>query len=384
VLSPQQKQEAEQEFSLNLSDYNSVKDIYDDLTDGGNTNSVLSDIQNSQPCDMLQLRTQLLGYSPHLSMEVLKKAADKTDVFPESVIFEIMAANPDELKKEELINYLEDKENPLPDYMINILRQVANDVTYKTLLQQQMSRYNHNKTRAAYDIIRSNLNDTITDFTELRNWLNNVGGIRADEQIIASYIQEGNYTDALSLANMLPALYDMEGEDLTEHNYYMDILNLHFNLQQQGRNILELDSTEVANLVSIAENSTHTAGAQAKNILEYGYGYHYFICPNLNGTAAYKNRSINIYKPGKANGIKITVRPNPAREWTTFNYQLPDDISKGVIKITDVYGKLIETIIISGYQGQRIWDTRNIKSGIYYYTLNISGLSKSGKIVISK
>ncbi|MBE9480206.1 MAG: hypothetical protein IMY69_00765 [Bacteroidetes bacterium] len=55
--------------------------------------------------------------------------------------------------------------------MINILRQVANDVTYKTLLQQQMSRFNRNKTRAAYDIIRSNLNDTITDFTELRNWL---------------------------------------------------------------------------------------------------------------------------------------------------------------------------------------------------------------------
>ena len=171
VLSPQQKQQAEQEFALNLSDYNSVKAIYDNLTDGGNTNSVLLDIQNAQPGDMLQLRTQLLRYSPHLSMEVLKKAADKTDVFPESVVFDIMAANPDELRKEELIKYLEDKENPLPDYMIDILRQVANDITYKTLLQQQMSRYNRNKTRAVYDIIRSNLNDTITDFTELRNWL---------------------------------------------------------------------------------------------------------------------------------------------------------------------------------------------------------------------
>ena len=76
--------------------------------------------------------------------------------------------------------------------------------------------------------------------------------------------------------------------------------------------------------------------------------------------------------------------PNPAREWTTFDYQLPDDISKGVIKIIDVYGKIIETIAISGYQGQRIWDTRNIKSGVYFYNLNIEGFSKIGKIVISK
>ncbi|MBE9480205.1 MAG: T9SS type A sorting domain-containing protein [Bacteroidetes bacterium] len=183
---------------------------------------------------------------------------------------------------------------------------------------------------------------------------------------------------------MLPELYDMEGEDLTEHNYYMDILNLHFNLQHQGRNILELDSTEVANLVSIAENSNGTAGTQAKNILEYGYGYHYYICPNLNGTDAYKSSSINIDKPGKANGIKITVRPNPAREWTTFNYQLPDEMSNGVIKITDVYGKLIETIAISGNKGQWIWDTRNIKQGVYFYNLNTAGFSKTGKIIINK
>jgi hypothetical protein len=71
------------------------------------------------------------------------------------------------------------------------------------------------------------------------------------------------------------------------------------------------------------------------------------------------------------------------RKWTAFNYKLHDDMSRGVIKIIDVYGKLIETIAISGYQGQRIWDTRNIKSGIYYYTLNVSGFNKSGKIVIS-
>ena len=48
-----------------------------------------------------------------------------------------------------------------------------------------------------------------------------------------------------------------------------------------------------------------------------------------------------------------------------------------------VYGKLIETIAISGNQGQRIWDTRNIKQGVYFYTLNVSGFNKSGKIVIS-
>ena len=112
--------------------------------------------------------------------------------------------------------------------------------------------------------------------------------------------------------------------------------------------------------------------------------YNYFNCPNINDTAGYKSSNFNMEDFTRVYGIEITVKPNPARGWTTFNYQLPDDISKGVIKITDVYGKLIETIAISGYQGQRIWDTRSIEPGIYFYTLKTSGFSISGKIIISK
>jgi len=145
-----------------------------------------------------------------------------------------------------------------------------------------------------------------------------------------------------------------------------------------------LDSTEVAGLIPIAENGNGTAGVQARSILEYAYGYNYFNCPNINDTAGYKSSNFNMEDFTRAYGIEITVKPNPARGWTTFNYQLPDEMSKGVIKIIDVYGKLIETIAISGYQGQKIWNTRSIKTGIYFYTLNVSGFIKSGKIVINK
>jgi hypothetical protein len=80
---------------------------------------------------------------------------------------------------------------------------------------------------------------------------------------------------------------------------------------------------------------------------------------------------------------RITV-PNPAKEWAVFNYSLPDSDAKGVIMINDVSGKLISTLPINGEQGQKIWDTREIKSGVYFYTLHVSGFNKSGKIVVSK
>jgi hypothetical protein len=252
------------------------------------------------------------------------------------------------------------------------------------VLLRQMAHYGQLKTRAAHNIIRSLLNDTIIDNNELRNWLDNIGGKRADEQIIASYLSEDNFTNALVLANMMPALYNYSDNELAEHGYYLDILNLQISLAQQGKTIFDLDSTEINSLVFMAENSMGTAGTQAKGILEFAYGYHYCNCIGVD-TSGYK--SSNAFKPGafdKLLGIEISVEPNPAKEWAVFNYSLPDSDADGVIKISDVSGKLITTLPINGKQGQKIWDTREIKSGVYFYTLHVSGFNKSGKIVVSK
>ncbi len=175
-----------------------------------------------------------------------------------------------------------------------------------------------------------------------------------------------------------------KGNVQAEHGFYMDMLNLQIRLAQQGKTIFDLDSTEIDYLVLLAEISRGTAGTQAKGILEFAYGYHYCNCIGVD-TSGYK--SSNAFKPDtfeKMFGVEITVEPNPAKEWAVFNYSFPDSDAEGVIMISDVSGKLISTLPINGKQGQKIWDTREIKSGVYFYTLHVSGFNKSGKIVVSK
>jgi len=77
-----------------------------------------------------------------------------------------------------------------------------------------------------------------------------------------------------------------------------------------------------------------------------------------------------------------TAEPNPANNWAAFNFTLPGKDSKGVIRITDISGKLIQIINVNDKQGQEIWDIRHIKLGAYIYTLNSGGLSKSAKLII--
>ena len=386
VLPPAEQIPTEQDYFNNLTSYNNVKTLYDNLIDGGSTSAEVIDIQTALPQDMWALRAQLLGDSPHLSMEVLKEAADKTEVFTEAALFDILTANPDELKKEELLKYLEEKQDPLPAYMIDILRSVATGTTYETVLQQQMARYNRSKTRAAHDIIRSILNDSVTDNNELRNWLDNLDGLSSDRQIIATYIQDSNFSSAYTLANMLPQLYMFDNNELIEHNFYMEVLSLHDTLYSQGRNINQLDSTEISALVFIADSSSGLAGTQARSILEASYDHHYVNCPCLDGIVGHKNSNININMDAlnKISGINISVKPNPAKQWAAFDYTLPENATNAKITIRDVTGKVIEVLHVTGQQGQKLWDTRQIKQGVYIYTLEAVGYSMSGKLIINE
>jgi len=219
----------------------------------------------------------------------------------------------------------------------------------------------------------------------LRNWLDNLGGINYDRQIIASYVNEGNFTDAFSLANMLPQLYDLDSAALVEHNYYIDLLTLYDTLYSQGRNTYQMDSTEKALVEYIASNSTDAAGSAAKSILEAVYDEYYPDCPNVSGTDSYKQGSvINSETLGKVYGLNITVKPNPARQWAAFDYVLPENEKSGIITITNVNGIVVKTMQVTGRQGQKLVDTRKMPSGMYLYTIKSGGYTKSGKLMITK
>ncbi|MBI9039706.1 MAG: T9SS type A sorting domain-containing protein [Bacteroidales bacterium] len=382
ILSDSEKQEKETEFLQSHNDYNNVKVLYNNLLDGGNTEELKTEVETSWPDDMWELRAELLGKSPHLSKEVLMAASDKTEVLPESVLFEILSANPDELRTEELMSYLENKQQPLPQYMIDVLEQLANGISYKTVLLSEMASHHSKKISAAQDIIRSLLNEEVLDIGELRNWLDNIGGIEADKQIIETYISEDDYISAQSLLDMLPSLYELSDEKLLEYNDYKLLKELLMNLDKEIRTIFELDETEMANIVNLAENGYGSAKTSAQSILEFAYAYHFCNCPELPENIQLKSNSIDMDKLAKAKGLDINTEPNPANTWTAFDYKLPLSETEGFIEITDNFGRILQQISVHQQKGQYILDTRDFNPGVYYYTLKSGSLQRTGKLII--
>lgn len=383
-MTAEEKTETEFRYAEALNNLQNVTILYNSLIDGGSTDEKLIEISNATPNDAWEIRASLLGNSPHLSESVLKAMADRTDVLSESTIFEILSANPDELRNEDLMVYLEEKENPLPEYMLNLLRQLSTGLSYRTALEGEIAVYDRERVRAAHDMLRSLLNEEPIDYSSIRAWLDNLGGLSSDRQIISTFIQENNYADAMALANLLPTLYDFTEDELQYHTDYMYILNLQQTLYNEGRTLSQLSESEINGINSISLTNEDLAGTQAKGILEVYYKDWIGNCPDVNDTVTWRSAKIDDVLLAKAKGVEISVDPNPAQTWCSFKYTLPLEESTAELRIYNSNNALISIFTINGKQGERLWDTRSIKSGIYFYQLNTDYINLRGKIVVIK
>lgn len=383
LLNDEERLQEEYNYATASLDYNGVESLYNNLIDGGSTEMTMSEVNQATPESMLSVKNDLLLSSPHLSEEVLMLVSQRTEVFPDIAIFDILAANPDELKKEELLIYLEEKENPLPDYMIEILRQVATGTSYKTVLQEEMNKHSHLKVRAANSIIRSILNSEFVNYEDLRNWLDNLGSLEADRQIINSYLTEDNYTAALNLAGTLAAKYNLSGIDLEVNDAYLSCLNLVISLESTGRDYSELTFEEISFLEETIAGNLGYASDMAKSIKTRYNSISNCDCPIIEESNQ-KSGIINTNKLASDYGFSVSVNPNPASKWITFNYTLPLNETSGVIEIKDLNGKSLKTISLNGNKGQAIWDVSDLPSCQLIYYSTSGGFITSGKIIIVK
>ena len=371
-----------------LSTYSSLRQLYESRIDGGNTPTQVADINNATPSDMWNLRAQLLGLSPFVSGEVLTTAADRYDVFTDPVLFEILAANPDELKKDTIICYLENKDHPLPGYMTDLLRQIALGFTTRTALLSQMAQYHHNYSIAAGDIVRSCLNDSLLDHTELRTWLGNMGDIASDRMIVASYLHEGDSVHAFALANILPELYGLHGDALADHTDYLRLIDLYQTLNREGRNVFELSDSEIAMVNGIASTGTGTSKTMADAILmeRSDENISSFDCPTMPGNDG-GNRGIGgleAFAMNEALGFAVRVNPNPATTWATVEYTLPTDKSQAIFTVTNTLGVKVMSTELNGKQGQKVLDLHGLADGVYVYSVRCGELINTGKLMITK
>lgn len=361
--------------------------LYATLIDGGNTEQLKQDVESAWSTETWQLRQKLLGKSPYLSKEVLTESSNRTDVLPDAIILEILAANPDGLKDEELLKYLSEKVNPLPEWMIEFLRNGSDQTTSRTLLEAAISNTKAHRdqivTYLVHDMISRRNENQVIDHTELRSWLGAYQSPCGDYQIVDDYFETGNYNAGLAILSTIPVIYKLNKKEQAEFDGLQSLFNVLAGVNLSNRNIFLLEENERSVIQDLADNGEGMAKVRACNLLGFVFGTEcdYGFQPPTE-IQSFKNGNAPF---GKENPLtpSIKVFPNPAKDYVELSYTLPAGALEGTLTITNVKGVAMHTQKLITKYGQVAIDTREWPQGTYLYSLVSNGTSvANSKFVI--
>ncbi len=358
------------------SEYYNLLYSYHQLIDDGNTEGLLNDVALTWPEDAWDLHDQLMAKSPYLSEAVLISAADR-NILPQGMLLEILMANPDALKSGSVIKHVECCiPSPLPAYMIDILKSAQDVNTARTLIEKNLSSLHLNMTRDYKYVAAYFLNDTLgVSSDSTLSWIKEMKTIEGRYATCTEYLNREDYQlaknelDSISYNNKLT---DDEEDELSDMRDFVDFIQ---DVNDDGRNIAQLDSTEIDFLIRMANiPEGGTASIRAENILCFFYG----LCKEPD--AAPKSNNTNPKKPKvplqellNAQNILITS-PNPADQYIQLELSLLFSKENSYLTIWDTQGRKIDSRKIGGVNNSVfVFDTRKMAQGVYIVEVTQDG-----------
>ncbi|MEZ5196323.1 MAG: T9SS type A sorting domain-containing protein [Bacteroidales bacterium] len=348
------------------------------LIDGGNTEALNTEVETSIPPESMQVYNELMGNSPYLSDTVVSSAIGKEDVLPNAMIRDIMVANPHTAKSNELMAQLDERWDPLPEYMKAQVLQGKSIVSIKEELESELAGYKQQKAKAFNGLVRWFINDTLNPVASsdsLVMLFQQDNTLSSKYSLVMLHLERNELQTALDVLNSIANQFNLQGDDLTKHQEVMNYCNLIVDLMNEDKTILEVDSIQLNQLLTMEAMQEGLATVYARNILlalnEIEFDEPILLPDLLKSSQVFEEylELLNV-KPPK----QIEVYPNPSDDYVILSYNLEIDKPGYSIRITDLNGKTVKMIGIYNNKDQIVVDTQNWKPGIYISALELNGI----------
>lgn len=372
--------EMKQQMAESGQQANALQEILELMIDAGDSESLFWDVYMSSSPEAMQVYQELMTASPYLSDTVVSAAIVKEDVLVDVMLRDIMVANPHTAKSGKLMEELEQRWTPLPEYMKAQIMQGKSLVSVRESMESKLARHQLDKAIAVSALAR--------------NWHNNTDSLvwlwSADNSLASKYKLAFLYFEldqaALGTAvlNNITTQFDMSAAQQAGHQQIAAVYDMLESLAQEGKSIPEADSLQIATLLEVEAGSTGLAGVYARNALLALQAIVYdepILLPDLMKSRAMAEAYSKLLETSPPKNLGVF--PIPARDFLVAEYVL-DGESKGMIEFADASGRLVHTMTVSGPINRQIVDTRQWKPGWYIATLKTQAKTvESVKFIIS-
>ncbi len=334
-------------------------------TDGGNTQQLQSQVVATDNADDMEVYGTLMQGSPNLSEQVLLSAVERTAPMPNAMLRDVLTANPQAGKSEEVMTGLSERTQQLPEYMVWQVEESSQGISPIEKLRADISMIATERQQMA---------DALTD-----QWLLTDGEpvqmdsaialLAAKDDEAALYrlalmaAQEGDAVDAAAYANRRAEKLDEQNSDR-----FSELAAFLAQLSADGRNIGQLTEGELALVTDLAA-SEDVSGNHAKAILQH-LGQTTIELPVLPVPPLPQQRR---YFPSFEGASTLNVFPNPGREHITVDYSFAEPNGDNLFEVIDAQGRTLLQKPLKHQRDQMIVDIRTLSAGNYIYRLSQNG-----------
>jgi hypothetical protein len=341
------------------------------LVDGGDTEGLYQEVENSLPPEAMDLYNELMDASPYLSDTVVGSSILKEEVIPGAMLRDVMVANPHAAKSEKLMEKLDERYTPLPEYMKAQILASRSEVSMKEELESKLAKYRLQKQRAFSALVHYYMySDNIPGWRDsITNLLVSDNDLQSKYRLVLWQLQNGAMAQSANTINSIPGMYDLQGDLLTVYNNMLALHGILSDILSSDSGRYALTPPQVQQLSDLAQASA-PASVYARNLLIMSGNIAYaepIQVPDLLKSAE-KEEAYQKALKAKAPSV-LELYPNPADDYIILGYRLDADPVDVSIEIRNLKGELVKTLAISEKQNQEVVNTDSWPSGIYLVTL---------------
>jgi len=372
------------EVDIKRLQLNDLKDEIETLVDKGNTEQLISEINSALAFNADILLNELNELSPYISLEGLKAFANRTDIYSNGQIQNIIELNPDQIRSN-LLSFLIEKEIPFSEEQITQLENLQGQVTELTTKLNQRGSLEKEINQTIRFVLQniSQANDTYSK-SRIEEWRNKS---LSTSSAIHKISDQVTFEDTENAQALLSGLSEETNLDDVVYSEINQMMTLHINIANNESTIYEVSGTQLASLTNLADNGSDVGRLWAQNVLNFTKGAVYateVIYPNEVQMNSLEADELTEDKELKKDQF-ISARPNPATDIVQFVYELPAKYIQGAIEIRDIEGRLVKSFEVQSGEGLIEYGTNDLQSGQYIFTLTSKGvILQSDQLIIIK
>ncbi len=351
------------------------------LIDAGNTEELQWEVYMATNPEAMQIYNELMALSPYLSDTVVSNAIFKDDVLVNAMLRDIMVANPHTAKSPELMEMLDQRWVPLPEFMKEQVLQGRNIVTTREALEANLAQYELNHSVALSKLARFYHNNP-----DSLGWLYSLhNDAMLGYKHAFSLLQHGMALQGMEVLNNMAVQLCPSGLTPEKHTWMVENYSLLVALLEQESGITKPGSAEIAQAWAIHDNASGLPAAYARGLLQV-WGLIEYQEPILH-PETYKSatgKAVVLAGCRAEGNLLLSVRPNPARDYLIITWELPSD-DKAALEFTDANGRMVHRQKLLNAKDEQVVAIQNWKPGAYQATIRTdSGGRQTVRFIVSR